>query len=1022
MEEQYYDDHSSSNFKDIIPTAMSSFFSAYAPFAGYMFMLQSMNTNFIPYEFKSYVYSYLKSSLSYLLDPQANHITLYVQQYEADSWSEISQCNLVYDAAEVYLATKINPKTKYFRISQAPKQKVPMVAVTTNQEITDTFEDIKVQWRMIFPERYSSGNKCRIELTLHRKYKDKVINSYIPYVLARAEAIKDAEKTPKLYSYNSKHSNSSRTSYGMDDDYDYIPSSDKWSCVDLEHPATFETIAMEPELKKEIIEDLDKFMKRREFYKRVGKAWKRGYLLYGPPGTGKSSLVAAMANHLHFNIYDLELTSISSNEELRKALMTTTNQSIVVFEDIDCSKASVNRESTENKNSMVSQAKSKFTLSGLLNVIDGLWSSCGDERIIVFTTNHKERLDPALLRPGRMDMHIHMSYCTPKGFKTLASNYLGIQDTSKHQLCQEIEGLMESTNITPAEVCEELMRGGGGDDDDADIALEGLVNCLKRKRLETNKEEETGIAKRQKTENSLIIKHPIICFNSQLNIFPNPQVSNTMFTLNPKDMSTTASTLFSAYASFAASMMLIRSITDQLFPCQFRSYIYSFFGHFFTTPSSNLTLIVEECCGMTRNQVYDAAEVYLQTKISPLTERLKISKTPRKKSISIAMEKGEEITDTYNNDIELKWRFTEPEKKQDEYHPANDNKRRFELVFDKKHRDIVMDSYLPYVFARAKAIQEEEKVVRLYTRDSSLGDDDDNNRNSSGWGSIRMEHPSNFGTMAMDPELKRMVIDDLDRFVRRREFYKRVGKAWKRGYLLYGPPGTGKSSLIAAMANYLKFDVYDLELSSIHSNCELRRVLLSTSNRSILVIEDIDCCAKVQTRGSEPDPRMYQAHNNRLTLSGLLNFIDGLWSSCGDERIIVFTTNHKDRLDPALLRPGRMDMHIHMSYCTPSGFRVLASNYLGIHESNPHLLCREIEGLIESTEVTPADVAEELMKSDDADVTLKGLVNFLKKKKVENDKMKEQGAEKTEDQEPENEPFPDDNLPDVYGYGFGLFD
>ncbi|KAL6224522.1 hypothetical protein ACLB2K_003377 [Fragaria x ananassa] len=475
MEEQYHDDHSSSNFKDIIPTAMSSFFSAYAPFAGYMFMLQSMNTNFIPYEFKSYVYSYLKSSLSYLLDPQANHITLYVQQYEADSWGEISQCNLVYDAAEVYLATKINPKTKYFRISQAPKQKKDTVVAIY---------------------------KCRIELTFHRKYKDKVINSYIPYVLARAEAIKDAEKTPKLYSYNSKHSNSSRTSYGMDDDFDYIPFSDKWSCVDLEHPATFETIAMELELKKAIIEDLDKFMKRREFYKRVGKAWKRGYLLYGPPGTGKSSLVAAMANHLHFNIYDLELTSISSNEELRKALMTTTNQSIVVFEDIDCSKASVNRESTENKNSLVSQAKSKFTLSGLLNVIDGLWSSCGDERIIVFTTNHKERLDPALLRPGGMDMHIHMSYCTPKGFKTLASNYLGIQDTSKHQLCQEIEGLMESTNITPAEVCEELMRGGGGDDDDADIALEGLVNCLKRKRLETNKEEETGIAKRQKTENS----------------------------------------------------------------------------------------------------------------------------------------------------------------------------------------------------------------------------------------------------------------------------------------------------------------------------------------------------------------------------------------------------------------------------------------------------------------------------------------------------------------------------------------
>lgn len=121
----------------------------------------------------------------------------------------------------------------------------------------------------------------------------------------------------------------------------------------------------------------------------------------------------------------------------------------------------------------------------------------------------------------------------------------------------------------------------------------------------------------------------------------------------------------------------------------------------------------------------------------------------------------------------------------------------------------------------------------------------------------------------------------------------------------------------------------------------------------------------------------------QLTLSGLLNFIDGLWSSCGDERIIIFTTNHKERLDPALLRPGRMDMHIHMSYCTPHGFKLLASNYLGISEE--HGLYGEIETLIETTEVTPAQVAGELMKSEDADVALGELVNLLKRKKLEGD-------------------------------------
>lgn len=116
----------------------------------------------------------------------------------------------------------------------------------------------------------------------------------------------------------------------------------------------------------------------------------------------------------------------------------------------------------------------------------------------------------------------------------------------------------------------------------------------------------------------------------------------------------------------------------------------------------------------------------------------------------------------------------------------------------------------------------------------------------------------------------------------------------------------------------------------------------------------------------------------QITLSGLLNFIDGLWSSCGDEKIIVLTTNHKDRLDPALLRPGRMDVHVKMSYCSFGGFRIFASNYLQIQE---HPLFGDIEDLLKKTETTPAEVARELMKSDEAEVALQGLVKFLQAKK-----------------------------------------
>lgn len=106
--------------------------------------------------------------------------------------------------------------------------------------------------------------------------------------------------------------------------------------------------------------------------------------------------------------------------------------------------------------------------------------------------------------------------------------------------------------------------------------------------------------------------------------------------------------------------------------------------------------------------------------------------------------------------------------------------------------------------------------------------------------------------------------------------------------------------------------------------------------------------------------------------------MDGLWSSCGEERIMIFTTNHKDKVDPALFRPGRMDMHIHLSFLKPKAFKILASNYLDIEEHHP--LFDQIEELLKKVEVTPAVVAEHLLRSEDPDVALEALIKFLKEK------------------------------------------
>lgn len=440
-------------------------------------------------------------------------------------------------------------------------------------------------------------------------------------------------------------------------------------------------------------------------------------------------------------------------------------------------------------------------------------------------------------------------------------------------------------------------------------------------------------------------------------------------------------TVLSAVASVAASAMLIRTIANDFVPGQVQNYFSSTFHNISRHFSSELTIVIEELNGHSLNEIFDAVDTYLGTKVTPSVQRIRVRKDEKDKKVAVTMDKDEEIVDLFE-DVEIRCRLICEylESTRSRHHGDYNNTtsqteiRSYELSFHKKHKEKVLDSYLPYVLERSKVIKEESKVIKLHTVDYRCWDSN----------TINLDHPMTFKTLAMDSELKKELVDDLNNFMEGKEYYRQIGKAWKRGYLLYGPPGTGKSSLIAAMANHLNCDIYDLDLTDVESNSDLRVLLLSMSKRSILVIEDIDCSIKLENRDAEDETGNHH-QNQQVTLSGLLNFIDGLWSCCGDGRVIVFTTNHKDKLDPALLRPGRMDVHVHMTYCTISAFKQLAFNYLRIVE---HKLFEQIEELITKIEVTPAEVAGKLMKSTDADVSLQGLLKFLQNKLNEHEKTK----------------------------------
>ena len=330
-----------------------------------------------------------------------------------------------------------------------------------------------------------------------------------------------------------------------------------------------------------------------------------------------------------------------------------------------------------------------------------------------------------------------------------------------------------------------------------------------------------------------------------------------MFSLS--GMPSTA-TVLSTYTTFAASAMLVRTVVsevetmaNQLIPQQLREKIVSKLGGLLGSHSSEMVLVIQEFNGLSVNQIYQASELYLRTKITPSVGRLNVSKGLREKNLSVTVSKGEMVVDVFEG-IELRWQLicAETQKPSFDYDSGSmatekSEQRSIELIFHKKYKEVVLSTYLPYVIERSRAIKEENKVVKLCSLGNFSEDYD------GPWGSINLSHPCTFDTLAMDPTLKKELIADLDRFVRRREFYQKVGKAWKRGYLLYGPPGTGKSSLIAAMANYLKFNIYDLELTSLWNNSDLRRLLVSTANRSILVIEDIDCSVELQNRQNGSD-------------------------------------------------------------------------------------------------------------------------------------------------------------------------
>lgn len=210
------------------------------------------------------------------------------------------------------------------------------------------------------------------------------------------------------------------------------------------------------------------------------------------------------------------------------------------------------------------------------------------------------------------------------------------------------------------------------------------------------------------------------------------------------------------------------------------------------------------------------------------------------------------------------------------------------------------------------------------------------NNKEGKWDSQNSNNRRKLETVVLQDNQLSKIRNDIQEFVDNKEWYYDRDIPYTRGYLFHGEPGTGKTSLIKGMSTHTQRHIHYLMLDNVKDDEQLLSLMKGIDyTKTILVIEDVDCISdiikdrnshknedldefkkEIKEMISDSSKKSNIEYKSNLTLSGLLNSLDGVFNN--DGRILIMTTNHPEVLDRALIRPGRIDMRIEFAYCSHS--------------------------------------------------------------------------------------------------------